>query len=81
MKLIHHAKDSCRCPDKIVEYERGLAEGVVLGVGSVVECDCGERYKLTDDQREGPFWKRVIPPLPAGFGHAPPETAYDLGSP
>jgi hypothetical protein len=81
MKLIHHAKDPCRCHDKLEEYEKGLAEGVVLGVGSIVECDCGERYKLIDDQREGPFWKRIIPPLLAGFGRAPSEILYHRESP
>lgn len=30
-------------------------------IGTVAECDCGQRYRLTSDQRDGPYW-RTVPP-------------------
>lgn len=37
-----------------------------LGVGSLVECDCGKKYELKSDQREGRFWEEV---LYRGYGY------------
>lgn len=42
--------------------ETGLA---LLGVGSIVECDCGSQYTLSDSQRDGKFWVKVIRPIVA----------------
>lgn len=32
-----------------------------LGIGSIVECDCGSQYTLSDSQLDGKFWmKRTL---------------------
>jgi hypothetical protein len=61
LKLIHVAPVPCPCYIKLEAFDKQYADRP-LGVGSVVECDCGQRYTLTDSQREGPAWvKQVIP--------------------
>lgn len=58
MKLINNPPLPCRCRERIAAFlgERGTTG---LRIGSIIECDCGKQYKLTDDQRDGPYWAKI----------------------
>lgn len=43
---------SCRPSHKCVEPDPRKFD-----VGDVFVCDCGARYVLRDEQRDGPYWK------------------------
>lgn len=52
MKTLVAAKPPCNCYAKLDAH--ALKENLYLG--SIVECDCGRRYKLSEDQRDGRYW-------------------------
>lgn len=63
MKVIHNRPQPCSCTEKLWDYliELQGQHGTVLGIGSIVECDCGQRWTLSESQRDGRFWvKRVL---------------------
>jgi hypothetical protein len=57
MKVVHHVNPPCDCHPKIEQFALERADaGHPLGLGSIVECDCGQEYRLTDSQRDGAHW-------------------------
>lgn len=63
IKVIHAAPIPCRCYDKLAVFDQDTT--LKLGIGSIVECDCGQRYTLADSQREGQHWVKQVIPRPA----------------
>lgn len=64
MKLIKAVGPECPCITRLWEFYNAQADEdgkPLLGTGTVVECDCGKRYTLTDSQRDGKYWHRSIP--------------------
>lgn len=60
MKLIKRNEPPCPCMTKLWDfYQLNADQGVILGIGSVVECDCGTCYALDNSQFDGNFWKKV----------------------
>lgn len=60
MILIKRTEPPCACTTKLWDFYAVLAdEGTTLGVGSVVECDCGAHYVLSESQYDGKFWKKI----------------------
>ena len=55
MKLISQPKPPCDCQTKAMEFFR--AHGEVWPVGTWIQCDCGKRLVLRDDQRNGLYWR------------------------
>lgn len=68
MKLIKQVDPPCPCQIKIHEFfltqvdENGNS---TLGVGSVVECDCGQHWVYMDFPGQGKVWVRKGRPSPA----------------
>ncbi len=59
MKVVYSRPPECRCTEKLWDFYN--AQDPALGVGSIVECDCGQRWTLSDSQRDGKFWiKKVL---------------------
>ena len=44
MKIIHFVDKACPCVNKIENFLAGLE--VVGATGTVVECDCGNRFRM-----------------------------------
>lgn len=58
MKILHHVGPSCPCTDKLwALYNERSGTPDELCIGTVVECDCGTRYKLAEEQRDGLYWQ------------------------
>ena len=61
MKLIKAVPPPCPCQIKIHEFYLTQVDengNPTLGVGSVVECDCGQNWVLTDFPTQGKVWVR-----------------------
>lgn len=59
MPIIKEVPRPCHCFNKpnIQAY----------GTGTIWECDdCGARYELSDDQREGKYWMKLYDPSNRG---------------
>lgn len=67
MKLIKAVEPPCPCMVKLWEFYNTQVDdngNATLGIGSIVECDCGQEYTFSDTQRDGKFWiKRYQRPL------------------
>lgn len=63
IKVIVAAPVPCPCYDKLAVFDRDTT--LKLGIGSIVECDCGQRYTLADSQRDGQHWVKQFMPRPA----------------
>lgn len=62
MKLIKRVEPPCPCPIKLHEFHLTQADkdgNNAVGVGSVVECDCGQNWQLQDFRTQGKMWVRV----------------------
>lgn len=58
MKIIKHVAPACPCMDKLWElYNERRGTQDELCIGTVVECDCGARYKLAEHQFDGLYWE------------------------
>lgn len=40
------------------EIQTTIGDPETLGLGTVVECSCGQQFKLEENQREGRYWSR-----------------------
>lgn len=58
MKLLSTPKPPCDCQTKAMAFYR--ANGSSWPVGTTIECDCGNKLVLRDDQRDGPYWHPMI---------------------
>lgn len=54
IKVIKAAPVPCPCHQKLAQFDQDTT--LTLGVGSIVECDCGTQYTLADSQRDGLHW-------------------------
>lgn len=62
MRIVHREPRRCPCDKKREAFLREEATaGVVFAPGSILECDCGQRFKLIDDQRDGEVWQWYHP--------------------
>lgn len=62
MKLIKRVDPPCPCLIKVHEFYLAQADedgNNTLGVGSIVECDCGQNWQLQDFRTQGKQWVRV----------------------
>ncbi len=62
MKLIKKVDPACPCLIKIYDFIQDQFDehgNSLLGVGSVVECDCGQQWQLQDFRTQGRQWVRV----------------------
>lgn len=62
MKLIKKVEPACPCLIKIYDFIQDQFDehgNSLLGVGSVVECDCGQHWQLQDFRSQGKQWVRV----------------------
>lgn len=51
MPWINKVKPYCKCPTPEINLKE-------FGLGSVWQCDnCGKKYVLKDNQREGTYWE------------------------
>lgn len=68
MKVIERVEPPCPCPSKLWDFYNSQADDdgrAALGLGSVVECDCGQAYTLSESQRDGRYWVKRVTPLRA----------------
>lgn len=68
MKLIKQVDPPCPCQIKIHEFSLTQVDengNSILGVGSVVECDCGQHWVYMDFPGQGKVWVRKGRPFPA----------------
>jgi hypothetical protein len=60
MKVLHHVKPSCDCTEKLWRFYNEQRGSDRLEPGSVMECDCGQAWRLDHDYSEDKgFWVRV----------------------
>lgn len=58
VKLVKEVLEGCRCQEKIMQLmeQRRRNGKLPLWIGSIVECDCGKIFQLTD-HFDGPYWQ------------------------
>lgn len=57
MKLIDEKPPACPCQHKLWDFYDQA--GRTWGIGTKVECDCGQQYVLAESQGDGKFWQRL----------------------
>lgn len=58
MKIIHEVPPPCGCHVKLEEFRR--ERGGSWGLGTIVQCDCGQHYLLESGGiRAERYWKPV----------------------
>lgn len=77
MKTITHVTRPCDCHGKLRAHAE--AQKTPFYLGTIVECDCGQLYKLADDQRDGPYWRAIAPGMRGvSPSISPPDILYGL---
>ena len=61
MEVLRRVPPTCNCLDRVSAFaDAERAAGRVLAIGSEVQCDCGLVYRLSDSQRDGACWQKMI---------------------
>lgn len=61
MEIVLFEPDSCNCPGKIQKFfaERQQSGYPSPGPGTIVTCDCGRTWDLTESPEAGREWKET----------------------